>query len=71
VPNGGHGATGPDGARRRSDFFIRTLYGITPPNWNTGVTLSSANNELDFPDDPLPYGFFQDPNPDLPPYLWW
>ena len=39
VPNGGHGATGPDGTRRRNDFFVRWLYGITPPDWNSGISL--------------------------------
>ncbi len=39
VPNGGHGATGPDGTRRRNDFFVRWLYGVTPPDWNSGISL--------------------------------
>jgi dienelactone hydrolase len=30
VPNGGHGATGPDGTRRRNDFFVRWLRGVPP-----------------------------------------
>jgi dipeptidyl aminopeptidase/acylaminoacyl peptidase len=42
VPNGGHGATGPDGARRRNDFFVRHLLGVAPPDWNAGVTLDAA-----------------------------
>ena len=41
VPNGGHGATGPDGTRRRNDFFVRSLLGVNPPNWNAGVTLDA------------------------------
>ena len=75
VPNGGHGATGPDGTRRRNDFFVRSLYGIVPPDWNAGVTLSTANNNDDDHDhdhDGGPaYGFFQDPNADVPPFWWW
>jgi dipeptidyl aminopeptidase/acylaminoacyl peptidase len=31
VPNGGHGATGLDGTRRRNDFFVRWLRGVPPP----------------------------------------
>jgi dipeptidyl aminopeptidase/acylaminoacyl peptidase len=73
VPNGGHGATGPDGTRRRNDFFVRWLMGVTPPDWNSGITLNNTQNgDLDFPpDQPPPYGFFDDPNHDLPPYWWW
>ena len=43
VPNGGHGATGPDGTRRRNDFFVRWLLGVNPPNWNSGITLTPPN----------------------------
>ena len=39
VPNGGHGATGPDGTRRRNDFFVRWLMGVNPPDWNSGISL--------------------------------
>ena len=39
TPNGGHGATGPDGTRRRNDFFVRWLLGVNPPDWNSGITL--------------------------------
>jgi dipeptidyl aminopeptidase/acylaminoacyl peptidase len=76
VPNGGHGATGLEGNRKRNDFFVKSLYGIDPPKWNTGLSLAPPNaansNGLNFPDDdPMPYGFFQDPMHDLPPYIWW
>jgi dipeptidyl aminopeptidase/acylaminoacyl peptidase len=73
VPNGGHGATGPDGTRRRNDFFVRSLYGIVPPDWNAGAALNTANNGgFDIPEDgPPAYGFFDDPSADLPPYWWW
>ncbi len=74
VPNGGHGATGPDGTRRRNDFFVRTLYGVTPPSWNAGVTLSAAaSNGGDANDsgDERPYGFFENAADDTPPFWWW
>jgi dienelactone hydrolase len=75
VPNGGHGATGPDGTRRRNDFFVRWLYGITPPDWNSGIALRapsattapaarSGGGDLEFPsEEPPPRGFFdEDPS---------
>ncbi|KPK73867.1 MAG: peptidase S9 [Phycisphaerae bacterium SM23_30] len=34
VPNGGHGAGGPYGERRKRDFFVRHLLGVEPPEWN-------------------------------------
>ena len=43
VPNGGHGATGPDGTRKRNDFFVRWLLGVNPPDWNSGVKIAAAN----------------------------
>jgi dipeptidyl aminopeptidase/acylaminoacyl peptidase len=70
VPNGGHGATGPDGTRKRNDFFVRSLLGVTPPDWNSGVTLAAAN-DFDFPEDLLPYGFFDTPEDNNPPFWWW
>jgi hypothetical protein len=39
VPNGGHGATGMNGTRKRNDFFVRSLHGVSPPDWNSGVTV--------------------------------
>ncbi|MGH7462670.1 MAG: prolyl oligopeptidase family serine peptidase, partial [Longimicrobiales bacterium] len=71
VPNGGHGATGPDGTRKLHDFFVRSLLGVMPPDWNSGVTLSAAN-DFDFPaDEPPPYGFFDSPADGNPPFWWW
>ncbi len=81
VPNGGHGATGPDGARRRNDFFVRWLLGVNPPDWNSGVTLRApgaatdapgSGAGLDFPDEePAPRGFFdEDPSFTYPMYWW-
>ena len=77
VPNGGHGATGPDGNRRRNDFFIRHLLGVTPPKWNSGITVSAPTNPSNnpgnglFEEEPPPYGFFESPNDGTPPYWWW
>ena len=78
VPNGGHGATGPDGNRRRNDFFVRWLHGVNPPNWNAGVTLAadgddgSGGSGLDSLDTAaMPYGFFESPADDSPPFWWW
>jgi dipeptidyl aminopeptidase/acylaminoacyl peptidase len=39
VPNGGHGAGGEYGERKRNDFFVRHLLGIEPPDWNTEETV--------------------------------
>jgi dipeptidyl aminopeptidase/acylaminoacyl peptidase len=36
VPNGGHGAGGEYGDRKRNDFFVKHLLGIDPPDWNKG-----------------------------------
>lgn len=84
VPNGGHGATGPDGARRRNDFFVRWLMGVSPPDWNSGLSLrtpgpTGASNPgagnsggFDFPsEEPPPRGFFdEDPSFTYPMYWW-
>jgi len=77
TPNGGHGATGPDGIRRRNDFFVRWLLGVTPPDWNSGVTLrapgatSESGGGFDFPgDEPAPRGFF-DEDPKLTYPMFW
>ena len=34
VPGMGHSAGGEYGQRRRWDYFVRHLHGLTPPNWN-------------------------------------
>lgn len=84
VPNGGHGATGPDGARRRNDFFVRWLYGINPPDWNSGISVrqTGATNtgagapgnggEFQFPSDEPPAHSFFDEDPSFAyPLFWW
>jgi dipeptidyl aminopeptidase/acylaminoacyl peptidase len=74
VPNGGHGATGLNGTRKRNDFFVKSLWGIDPPDWNSGISLGLDEEggpimEPDFDIEPPP-GFFEDPGED-PPYTWW
>ncbi len=72
VPNGGHGATGPDGNRKRNDFFVRWLYGIAPPDWNSGVALDAVTGGGDSDaSSAAPYGFFENPADDKPPFWWW
>jgi len=79
VPNGGHGATGPDGTRRRNDFFVRKLLGVNPPDWNSGVALDAgpaARTPAGSPPggadaEQPPYGFFDSPADEKPPYWWW
>lgn len=34
IPGMGHSAGGEYGQRRRWDYFVRHLHGMTPPNWN-------------------------------------
>jgi len=74
VPNGGHGALGLNGNRKRADFFVKSLLGVDPPDWNSGITLglNEAGDEIAYSLDDLemPPGFFEDPNED-PPYTWW
>ncbi len=43
VPGAGHGAGGDYGERKRMDFFVRHLLGVTPPDWNGGATVAAAN----------------------------
>ncbi len=70
VPNGGHGATGPEGTRLRNDFFVRYLLGVTPPNWNA-VALQAADSGFDLEDELPPFGFFDSPADSYPPFFWW
>jgi dipeptidyl aminopeptidase/acylaminoacyl peptidase len=34
IPGAGHGPGGPYGERKRFDFFVQHLLGLTPPSWN-------------------------------------
>lgn len=81
VPNGGHGATGPDGTRRRNDFFVRWLMGVNPPDWNSGIALrptgpvngaTGSGGGFEFPsDEPPPRGFFDEDPSFTYPMSWW
>jgi len=46
VPGGGHGAGGEYGRRRLLEFFVHTLQGQEPPNFNetTKPETASGNN---------------------------
>jgi len=74
VPNGGHGATGLNGNRKRSDFFVKALMEIDPPNWNSGITLGvdEEGEEITYLADDMepPPGFFEHPE-EGPPFTWW
>ncbi|WP_310568896.1 prolyl oligopeptidase family serine peptidase [Gemmatimonas sp.] len=67
VPNGGHGATGAQGTRKRNDFFVRWLLGVTTPDWNSGLTTAEptptgaalgSRGDFEFPSDALPVDRF-------------
>jgi dipeptidyl aminopeptidase/acylaminoacyl peptidase len=38
IPGAGHGSGGDYGTRKRNDFFVQHLLGVTPPDWNSGLT---------------------------------
>ena len=44
IPGAGHTSGGDYGERRRMDFFVRNLLDVTPPDWNAGVTVATADN---------------------------
>jgi dipeptidyl aminopeptidase/acylaminoacyl peptidase len=69
VPNGGHGATGLNGTRKRNDFFVRALMGVEPPDWN--ALSDSDAGDTDWNDDAPPLGFFDSAADGSPPYTWW
>jgi dipeptidyl aminopeptidase/acylaminoacyl peptidase len=70
VPNGGHGALGRNGARKRNDFFVKALMGVDPPDWN--AIEANGNGGVSWPDpEEPPPSFFESPDDDSPPYTWW
>jgi dipeptidyl aminopeptidase/acylaminoacyl peptidase len=75
VPNGGHGALGRNGARKRTDFFVKSLMGLDPPDWNALGDLDNPEaglGDFDWPDaEAPPAGFFESPDDGRPPYTWW
>jgi dipeptidyl aminopeptidase/acylaminoacyl peptidase len=64
LPGAGHGSGGDYGTRKRYDFFVQHLLGVTPPDWNRGAgsTATSAGDDIEFDDDLAhPPGFFDHP----------
>jgi hypothetical protein len=69
IPGAGHGSGGNYGNRRRYDFFVRHLLGVTPPDWNAGPLLGDGDGDgdgigvLELPDlsDHSP-SFFDEPD---------
>jgi len=41
VPGANHGTGGAFGIRKRNDYFVRHLLGVSPPEWNR-VTVTTA-----------------------------
>jgi hypothetical protein len=82
VPNGGHGATGAEGTRKRNDFFVHWLLGVNPPDWNSGISMKGPTEagatprggagDLEFPSAELPHDDFFNVNPMLAARnIWW
>jgi len=45
VPGANHGTGGAFGIRKRNDYFVRHLLGVSPPEWNrVTVTTASPSN---------------------------
>ena len=38
IPGAGHGSGGAYGERKRNDFFVHSLLGVDPPDWNLSET---------------------------------
>ena len=38
IPGAGHGSGGAYGERKRNDFFVHSLLGVDPPDWNVSET---------------------------------
>jgi len=81
VPNGGHGATGAQGTRKRNDFFVRWLLGVTPPDWNSGLTTAEptptgvargSRGDFEFPSDEQSVDSFFTADPSFAAgQTWW
>jgi dipeptidyl aminopeptidase/acylaminoacyl peptidase len=50
IPGVDHGAGSPITQRKRNDFFVKHLRGLTPPNWNEAPLNASGGNGDDEPD---------------------
>jgi dipeptidyl aminopeptidase/acylaminoacyl peptidase len=63
LPGAGHGSGGAYGARKRNDFFVRHLRGVSPPSWNAmdDATLAAMPAPDDFHIMELPAPDHRDP----------
>jgi dipeptidyl aminopeptidase/acylaminoacyl peptidase len=50
IPGAGHGSGGAYGQRKRFDFFAEHLLGVTPPDWNGGISLADDEEPEDWED---------------------
>ncbi len=50
IPGAGHGAGGAYGERKRFDFFVQHLLGLTPPSWNEVVLTTAPEDPADDPE---------------------
>ncbi|MGH7462553.1 MAG: hypothetical protein ACREMA_16210 [Longimicrobiales bacterium] len=58
---------------------MRWLWGKNPPDWNSGITLTtpgapgvSSSSQLEFPaEEPPPRGFFEEDPTFTYPMYWW
>jgi hypothetical protein len=87
VPNGGHGATGADGTRKRNDFFVKWLLGVNPPDWNSGIKIAGptapgaprtgtagnpgSGSGFEFPSDEIPEDSFFNADPSFSSSFAW
>jgi dipeptidyl aminopeptidase/acylaminoacyl peptidase len=49
VPGANHGAGGPFTTRKRNDWFVKSLLGLDPPNWNAIADTPPAGGDDDDP----------------------
>jgi dipeptidyl aminopeptidase/acylaminoacyl peptidase len=73
IPGAGHTNGGEYGSRKRNDFFVRHLLGVTPPDWNAARMMGDRGLEdLGIEDllsqDDQPPSFFDAPDPFD---FWW
>jgi hypothetical protein len=49
IPGAGHTSGGAYGERKRFDFFVESLLGVRPPDWNAGEPVMGSGFENDLP----------------------
>jgi dipeptidyl aminopeptidase/acylaminoacyl peptidase len=54
MPGVGHSSGGAYGTRKRNDYFVQHLLGVTPPQWNRDVTTASDNSAPEEADEVYP-----------------